>query len=380
MPGYKPDERAPLLQFPGQYGGQAREDLGDEYSQFCRLVGIKPANLPPGQKWTPTPESLWARATTRRTSQSRTYIFTATLTNGMLLSQVIFGAALTALGASNSSHTIITILGALNTIIAGLIAWLKSRGQPMRARMFRDDLNRVVDEIENSAIMWLGISRGAHGYDAIDQDEVTVRSEVARLTRHYDKAVRDNTKNDPDNYANGIPDGSYSAALRSRPGQVQPGSSAPAEPPAVAVPAVATAPDDSPATRPNKPAEQEAPKDATPPQDQTKVEDVPKEAPKDDKDKAADGSGSIPAPTATAPTPVSSPAPVPPNPGPVNTTAPASAQSQPTEEGEDDSPATALAGSKSLHKTADDKSKSDNTQRDSVMGDSGASSGSDSKK
>lgn len=373
MPGYKPDERSPLLQFPGQYSGQAREDLGDEYSQFCRLVGIKPANLPAGQKWTPAPESLWARATTRRTSQGRTYIFTATLTNGMLLSQVIFGAALTALGASNSSHTIITILGALNTIIAGLIAWLKSRGQPMRARMFRDDLNRVVDEIENSAIMWLGISRGAHGYDAIDQDEVTVRSEVARLTRHYDKAVRDNTKNDPDNYANGIPDGSYSAALRSRPGQGQPGASAPAEPPAVAVPAVATAPDDSPATQPNKPAGQgapkDAPKDATPPSpaDQTKVED----APKDDKDKAADAP--VSAPAATPPAPVPAPAPV-----PTNTTTPAPAQSQPTEEGEDDSPATARAGSKSLHKTTDDRPKND-TQRDSVMGDSGASSGSDSK-
>jgi len=251
----------------------------------------------------------------------------------------------------------------------------------MRARMFRDDLNRVVDEIENSAIMWLGISRGAHGYDAIDQDEVTVRSEVARLTRHYDKAVRDNTKNDPDNYANGIPDGSYSAALRTRPGQGQPGSNAPAEPSAAIVPAVAAAPDDSPATQPNKAAEQEAPKDAPkddappPPVDQAKVEDAPKEAPKDDKDKAADASVSAPAATSTVP----APAPVPPNPGPVNITTPAPAQPQPTEEGEDDSPATAVAGSRALHRsTTDDKQKNE-TQRDSVMGDSGTSSGSDSK-
>jgi len=301
----------------------------------------------------------------------------------MLLSQVVFGAALTGLGASNSSHTIITILGALNTIIAGLIAWLKSRGQPMRARMFRDDLNRVVDEIENSAIMWLGISRGAHGYDAIDQDEVTVRSEVARLTRHYDKAVRDNTKNDPDNYANGIPDGSYSAALRSRPGgQGQPGPNAPAEPSALAVPAVATAPDDSPATQPNKPGVQEpakeisndAPKDAPKdvPADQHKAVDTPKETPKDsaaDPSKVADVPASTPSPAAAA---VPAPAPVPPNPGPVNTAAPTPVQSQSTQDGEDDSPATALAGSRALHKT-DDK------QRDSVMGDSGNSSSSDSK-
>jgi hypothetical protein len=67
----------------------------------------------------------------------------------------------------------------------------------MRSRVFRDDLDRVVDEIENSEVMWLGIARGAHGYDeiAID-DSVSVRSEVARLTRLYDKAVRGNTMND----------------------------------------------------------------------------------------------------------------------------------------------------------------------------------------
>jgi len=40
-----------------------------------------------------------------------------------------------------------------------------------------------------------------HGYDEIDTtDQVTVRSEVARLTRLFDKAVRNNTANNPDIY------------------------------------------------------------------------------------------------------------------------------------------------------------------------------------
>ena len=69
---------------------------------------------------------------------------------------MVLGAALTGLGASESSHVLITLFGAANTIIAGLVAYLKSRGQPMRARMFRDDLERVVDEIENSEVMWRG--------------------------------------------------------------------------------------------------------------------------------------------------------------------------------------------------------------------------------
>jgi hypothetical protein len=113
----------------------------------------------------------------------------------------VLGATLTALGASESSHVLITIFGVMNIVIAGLVAYLKSRGQPIRARMFRDDMERVVDEIENSEVMWLGISKDALGYDEINTDgEVTVRSEVARLTRLYDRAVKTNTMNNPDIY------------------------------------------------------------------------------------------------------------------------------------------------------------------------------------
>jgi hypothetical protein len=192
------------------------------------------------------------------------------LTNGLLLSQVVLGAALTGLGASDSSRVLITVFGALNTIIAGVIAFLKSRGQPLRARMFRDDLDRVVDEIESSAVMWLGISSGVHGYDAIDTDElVTVRSEVARLTRLYDRAVKANTTNDPDLYAAGGPGDFHHAALRQRPDQsaVPVVAPQPVDPPVQAPiiqTPVAIEPDDSPATQP--PASVVAPKPAESPQ------------------------------------------------------------------------------------------------------------------
>lgn len=235
------DERSPLLQFPGSGPSSAQQStlLGDHHSQFCHIIGTRPIHLPPDQKHRPPPESLYRRAVHQKDSQNRTYIFTAALTNTLILSQVVLGAALTGLGASDSSHILITVFGALNTIIAGLIAWLKSRGQPMRARMFRDDLERVVDEIENSAMMWLGISKGVHGYDKIDtDDQVTVRSEVARLTRLYDRAVKTNTLNDPDMYSTGAPTDLHNAALRTATGQ----PALPALPAPPAVPAVATMP------------------------------------------------------------------------------------------------------------------------------------------
>jgi hypothetical protein len=144
---------------------------------------------------------LYKCATRELDSQNITYTVTAFLSNTLLLAQVVLGATLTALGASESSHVLITIFGVMNIVIAGLVAYLKSRGQPIRARMFRDDMERVVDEIENSEVMWLGISKDALGYDEINTDgEVTVRSEVARLTRLYDRAVKTNTMNNPDIY------------------------------------------------------------------------------------------------------------------------------------------------------------------------------------
>ncbi|KAF2395910.1 hypothetical protein EJ06DRAFT_501046 [Trichodelitschia bisporula] len=274
------DEETPLLR--GYYSPQELRD--NIHHQFCLLVGIPPSDLPKRaleRLPSPGPNTLYGRAVRRRRAQNATYMFTATLSNTLLLTQVVLGAALTALGASASSHILITIFGALNTVIAGLVAYLKSRGQPMRARHFRDDLDRVVDEIENSETMWKGIRYGVHGYDevAID-DSVSVRSEVARLTRLYDKAVRSNTMNDPDMYMNATGDGG-SATLRARPGPhadlpaitEQPAASAPVAGPSgtgtvTPAPVAMQDPDVSPASAPPKP--KEAPKEE------------PKEAPKDE--------------------------------------------------------------------------------------------------
>ncbi|EME81966.1 uncharacterized protein MYCFIDRAFT_120512, partial [Pseudocercospora fijiensis CIRAD86] len=257
----------------------------DAYKQFCQLVGNKPLDHPPNEPYHPPQDSLYHRALNHRKSQARMYVFSSTLTNGLLLSQIALGAALTGLGASNSSAVLITAFGALNTIIAGLIAFLKSRGQPMRARMFRDDLDRVVDEIENSATMWRGISQKVHGYDAIDTDEsVTVRSEVARLTRLYDRAVRTNTMNDPDFYGSGITADHSGGGLRNRGGQtflpvVQPQLPAVVDQaeaaPIPAIPGPSADPDESPATKaPTPPPKKDETKPAKTPTDSPKSPEI----------------------------------------------------------------------------------------------------------
>ena len=190
------DENTPLLD------GNNDDTLSDLFSQFCQLSGI-----PSSDKTHDRPSNnhtLYVRASRKLKAQHLTYNFTAALSNTLLLSQVVLGATLTALGASESSHILITAFGVLNTIIAGLVAYLKSRGQPMRARMFRDDLEHIVEEIENSKTMWLGIRDGVHGYQEIDiDDKVSVRSEIARLTRLYESAVKRNVQNNPEMYSQG---------------------------------------------------------------------------------------------------------------------------------------------------------------------------------
>ena len=215
----------------------------DPHTQFCRLIGTSPPDKHPHHLGNRT---LYRRATQKRNAQNITYGFTASLSNTLLLSQVVLGATLTALGASESSHVLITIFGVLNTIIAGLVAYLKSRGQPMRARMFRDDLEHVVNEIENSETMWLGIKNSVHGYNEIDIDEkVSVRSEVARLTRLYEAAVKKYMQNNPDMYNAGGRLLDPISGLRARPGAgaLVPAATAPGA-------ANASAPDPSPASAP----------------------------------------------------------------------------------------------------------------------------------
>ena len=231
------DETTPLLDGDGD-GDYAPSD---PHTQFCRLIGTAPPDKHPHHLGDRT---LYRRATQKRNAQNITYGFTAALSNTLLLSQVVLGATLTALGASESSHVLITIFGVLNTIIAGLVAYLKSRGQPMRARMYRDDLEHVVHEIETSETMWLGIKNGVHGYNEIDiDDKVSVRSEVARLTRLYEAAVKKYMQNNPDMYNAGGGLLDPISGLRARPG-------AGAPVPAATAPsaAAASAPDPSPAS------------------------------------------------------------------------------------------------------------------------------------
>ncbi|KAI4185011.1 MAG: hypothetical protein L6R41_004383 [Letrouitia leprolyta] len=65
---------------------------------------------------------------------------------GML--QIVVGAALTALGAASGPSAVVTILGAFNTVIAGMLTYLKGQGLPTRLEQYLHLLRTLREHIE----------------------------------------------------------------------------------------------------------------------------------------------------------------------------------------------------------------------------------------
>lgn len=81
------------------------------------------------------------------------YWLVASTINFILLLQIVLGATATALTASKvNAQVTSTALTAIITVAAGILAFLKSKGQPNRARQLRNDLRKVVEEIKNCEI------------------------------------------------------------------------------------------------------------------------------------------------------------------------------------------------------------------------------------
>ncbi|ETS72938.1 hypothetical protein PFICI_15330 [Pestalotiopsis fici W106-1] len=111
------------------------------------------------------------------------------------LAQIVIGAALTALGPSAPQYTLpITLLGAFNTIIAGVLALIKGSGQPQRLSKDQMGYRKLQDWIEETEAL---LSVGVIGRD---KKEVGMLVEVA--FKRYNAAKASEENNRPDMYVN----------------------------------------------------------------------------------------------------------------------------------------------------------------------------------
>jgi hypothetical protein len=104
--------------------------------------------------------------------------------------QIIVGASVTAFGAGNSSHVLITCFGAANTALASLLAVLKSQGLPNRIRqdwIGWSDLRQFIEEKEREIEMVVsGRVPGVKGVKELDVYEtiktIEAKYHAVRLT------------------------------------------------------------------------------------------------------------------------------------------------------------------------------------------------------
>lgn len=116
--------------------------------------------------------------------------------------QILVAATLTGLSAYQRKSTVaLTTLGAINTVLAGVLAWLTGQGMPIRFRRARDQYREVVKAIEQAERMFAQIDYISW---APGERPHPVK-ELQRLERLYDDARLDQEANYPETHQSPLP-------------------------------------------------------------------------------------------------------------------------------------------------------------------------------
>jgi len=120
--------------------------------------------------------------------------------NFLAVLQLILGATITALGPLAHNHMVaITVLGAVNTVVAGVLALMKGRGLPQRLRKDLAEIRNVMTYIEEVEIK---LKYGGDGDGTGEQSNKDVTSLIKDVFNRY-KVMQDVLDmNQPDSYVN----------------------------------------------------------------------------------------------------------------------------------------------------------------------------------
>ncbi|KAH7312195.1 hypothetical protein B0I35DRAFT_410959 [Stachybotrys elegans] len=109
------------------------------------------------------------------------YHITSTLINVCLGTQIVVAAILTALGAADGPHTAVTAFGAINTIIAGILTYVKGSGLPDRLKHHKEEWKRIREHIEQREREFCLADCPLDAYEEVQIVEEMYRSVKARL-------------------------------------------------------------------------------------------------------------------------------------------------------------------------------------------------------
>ena len=135
------------------HDGRPQISADDQLNLFRHLTGITShpsmvhAHLVTGGRAAPN-LGIYSRVVHNEQDAKRGYKRFSWLINSCLGLQIIVAAALTAMGAAGASHSAVTVFGAINTVIAGLLTFLKGSGLPNRLKYYQSEWKRIREFIE----------------------------------------------------------------------------------------------------------------------------------------------------------------------------------------------------------------------------------------
>ncbi|KAI2613928.1 uncharacterized protein GGS25DRAFT_516786 [Hypoxylon fragiforme] len=109
--------------------------------------------------------------------------------NACYFFQIVVAASITAMGAAGVSHGAVTAFGAINTIIAGILTFLKGSGLPSRLKYYGNEWKKIREYIEQRE---RDFSRAGCTLDVYEV--------VATVDRMYNTTKREIEMNTPDSY------------------------------------------------------------------------------------------------------------------------------------------------------------------------------------
>ena len=166
-------------------------------SDFRFAVGIHNAtDLSDRDQRPAVNRGIYQRVVKAEKAASRQYNIFAFLINGALGLQIIFASALTALGASGqgdknkgANASAVTAFGAMNTVLAGFLTFLKGSGLPNRLKYYHNEWSKVREYIEQRERDF-----------ACSMEDLNLSDELATIEMMYENVRKDIEANTPDSY------------------------------------------------------------------------------------------------------------------------------------------------------------------------------------
>lgn len=132
---------------------------------------------------------LYSRVVRAEQTAKDSYKVFSFIINACYFLQIIVAASLTALGAANANNKAITAFGAINTVIAGFLTYLKGSGYPARFKYMAGEWKKVREYIEHRERDF-----------SLEHCTLDVQEEIGKIRHMYETTKHDIEVNNPEAY------------------------------------------------------------------------------------------------------------------------------------------------------------------------------------